>query len=56
MSYSSQIQNLERQYKLIENSKEQKDLDKKTEILNELRRLRRLDYEDKQRVNLDDDR
>lgn len=54
MSYDNQIRILENQLKQLE-SVENKDKEKINQVLNELRRLRKAQYEDNQRVNFDDE-
>lgn len=55
MSYDNQIRILENQLKQLE-SIEPKNAEKISQVLNELRVLRRAQYEESQRVNFDDDR
>ena len=55
MSYDNQIRILENQLKQLE-SAENKDTEKISQVLNELRKLRKAQYEESQRVNFDDDR
>ena len=55
MSYENKIKVLENQLFQLENS-EVKDKEKIYQILNELRELRRAQYDESQRVNFDDDR
>ena len=54
MSYDNQIRILENQLKQLE-SAENKDKEKINQVLTELRRLRKAQYDDSQRVNFDDD-
>jgi hypothetical protein len=57
MSYSTQIRILENKLKQLEHSKDKKDVEKAVQIINDLRRLRRLDWEENhERVNIDDER
>jgi hypothetical protein len=57
MSYSNQIRILEAKLKQLEQSEDKKDLEKMAQIINDLRRLRKLEWEETyERVNLDDDR
>lgn len=56
MDYSNQIRVLENQLKQLEQGTDKKDLEKIAQIINELRRLRKAQYEDNQRVNFDDER
>lgn len=55
MSYDNQIRILENQLKQLQNA-ENKDTEKINKVLNELRTLRKAQYDDSQRVNYDDDR
>ena len=55
MSYENKIRILENQLKQLESS-ENKDKEKISQVLNELRQLRKAQYEESQRVNYDDDR
>lgn len=55
MSYENKIRILENQLKQLQ-SLENKDVEKITQVLNELRQLRKAQYEESQRVNFDDDR
>lgn len=55
MSYDNKIRMLENQLKQLENA-DVKDTEKISQVVNELRQLRRLQYEESQRVNFDDDR
>jgi len=54
MSYDNKIRILENQLKQLE-SAENKDKEQIQKVLNELRQLRRAQYEESQRVNFDDD-
>lgn len=57
MAYSNQIKILENKLKQLENSTDKKDLEKMAQIINDLRRLRRLEWEENhERVNIDDER
>jgi hypothetical protein len=57
MAYAYQIKVLEQQLKLLEKGTDKKDLEKMADIINELRRLRRLEWEEKHEiVDLGDDR
>lgn len=69
MSYENRIRTLEESYRLIDNQLFQlekngnptaealkKLQEKKTQFLDEIRNLRRLEWEDRERVDLDDDR
>jgi len=48
---------LESELKKLENGSDNKDLKRMTDIINDLRRLRRLKWEEEhERVNFDDDR
>ena len=56
-SYTYQIRLLENQLKTLENGTDKKDLQKMADIVNQLRRLRRLEWEEKhETVYLGDDR
>ncbi len=55
MSYENKIRILENQLKQLQNSEIQ-NKEKISEILNELRILRKAQYEENQRVNFEDDR
>lgn len=55
MSYENKIRVLENQLKQLENT-EPVDNAKIQQILNELRTLRKAQYDESQRVNFDDDR
>ncbi len=55
MSYENKIRILENQLKQLENV-ETKDKEKIQSVLNELRQLRKAQYEESQRVSFDDDR
>ena len=57
MSYHNQIQILEARLKQLENSSDKKDLEQMAKIINDLRRFRRLQWEeDHERVRYDDER
>lgn len=57
MSYDYQIRLLESELKKLENGSDNKDLKRMTDIINDLRRLRRLKWEEEhERVGYDDDR
>jgi len=57
MSYDNQIRILEAELKQLENSQDKKDLEKMAQVINDLRRLRRLKWEEEhERVNFDDER
>ena len=57
MSYSHQIRILEAKLKQLESSDDKEDLKKMTEIINQLRRLRRDQWEEEhERVGYDDER
>ena len=57
MSYHNQIQILEARLKQLENSSDKKDLEQIAKIINDLRRFRRLQWEeDHERVGYDDER
>ncbi len=57
MAYLQQIKILEQKLKQLENSNDKKDLEKMADIINQLRRLRRLEWEEKHEVvDLGDDR
>jgi hypothetical protein len=57
MAYSQQIRILEQKLKQLENSNDKENLEKMAEIINQLRRLRRLEWEEKhETVDLGDDR
>ena len=57
MAYSQQIRILEAKLKQLESSNDKEDLEKMADIINQLRRLRRLEWEETyERVQLDDDR
>lgn len=55
MSTENKIRILENQLKQLE-STENSDKEKITQIVNELRQLRKAQYDESQRVNFDDDR
>ena len=54
MSYENKIRILENQLKQLE-SAEDKDKEQIQKVLNELRQLRKAQYEESQRVSFDDD-
>jgi hypothetical protein len=57
MGYSNQIRILENKLKQLENSTDKNDPEKMAQIINDLRRLRRLEWEENhERVNIDDER
>ena len=57
MSYTNQIRILENKLKQLENGTDTKDLKQMAQIINDLRRLRRLEWEENhERVNIDDER
>ena len=57
MSYDYQIRLLESELKKLENGSDNKDLQRMYQIINDLRRLRRLKWEEEhERVGYDDDR
>jgi hypothetical protein len=57
MGYSNQIRILENKLKQLEQGTDKKDLEKIAQIVNDLRRLRRLDWEENhETVNIDDER
>jgi hypothetical protein len=57
MSYDNQIKILEAKLKQLEQSTDKKDLEKMAQVINDLRRLRRLKWEEEhERVNFDDER
>lgn len=57
MSYDYQIRLLESELKKLENGSDKKDLPRMAEIINDLRRLRRLKWEEEhERVGYDDER
>jgi prefoldin subunit 5 len=57
MSYEHQIRILEAELKKLESSNDKEDLEKMSDIINKLRRLRRDQWEEEhERCNLDDDR
>ncbi len=57
MGYSNQIRILENKLKQLENSTDKNDPEKVAQIINDLRRLRRLEWEENhERVNIDDER
>jgi len=57
MAYTNQIRILEQKLKQLENGTDKKDLERIADIINQLRRLRRLEWEEKHEVvDLGDDR
>ena len=57
MAYTNQIRILENNLKQLEQGTDKEDLKKMAEIINQLRLLRRLEWEEKyERVNMEDDR
>jgi hypothetical protein len=57
MAYTNQIRILENKLKQLEQGTDKEDLKKMAEIINQLRLLRRLEWEEKyERVNMEDDR
>jgi len=57
MAYDNQIRILESKLKQLEQGTDKKDLEQIGKILTDLRRLRRLKWEEEhERVNFDDDR
>jgi len=57
MSYGNQIRILEEKLKQLEKGDDKKDLDKIAQVINDLRRLRRLEWEEThERVEFDDER
>ncbi len=57
MAYINQIRILENRLKQLEQETDKKDLKKMAEIINQLRVLRRLEWEEEhERVNMEDDR
>jgi len=57
MNYDNQIRILEAKLKQLEQSTDKKDLEKMAQVINDLRRLRRLKWEEEhERVNFDDER
>lgn len=56
MSYAYQIRLLENQLKQLEKGSDKKDLEKMADIINQLRRLRRLEWEEREIVNIGEDR
>jgi len=57
MGYSQEIRILETRLKQLETGTDKKDLAEMTKIINELRRLRKAEWEEKyERVNMEDDR
>jgi len=57
VAYTNQIRILENNLKQLEQGTDKEDLKKMAEIINQLRVLRRLEWEEKyERVNMEDDR
>lgn len=57
MSYANQIRILEQKLKQLDQGTDKKDLEKMAQIVNDLRRLRRLEWEENhERVGFDDER
>jgi hypothetical protein len=57
MAYTNQIRILENNLKQLEQGTDKEDLKKMAEIINQLRVLRRLEWEEKyERVNMEDER
>jgi hypothetical protein len=57
MAYTNQIRILENKLKQLEQGTDKEDLKKMAEIINQLRVLRKLEWEEKyERVNMEDDR
>lgn len=57
MSYKHQIYILEQKLKNLSQSNDKKDLEKVAQVINDLRRLRRLEWEENhERVEFDDER
>ena len=57
MAYTNQIRILENKLKQLEQGTDKEDLKKMAEIINQLRVLRRLEWEEEhERVNMEDDR
>jgi hypothetical protein len=57
VAYTNQIRILENNLKQLEQGTDKEDLKKMAEIINQLRLLRRLEWEEKyERVNMEDDR
>jgi hypothetical protein len=57
MAYSHQIRILEQKLKQLENGNDKKDLERMADIINQLRRLRRLEWEEeRETIDMGDDR
>jgi hypothetical protein len=57
MAYTNQIRILEQKLKQLENGTDKKDLERISDVINQLRRLRRLEWEENHEVvDLGDDR
>lgn len=57
VAYTNQIRILENKLKQLEQGTDKEDLKKMAEIINQLRVLRKLEWEEKyERVNMEDDR
>lgn len=57
VAYTNQIRILENNLKQLEQGTDKEDLKKMAEIINQLRVLRKLEWEEKyERVNMEDDR
>jgi hypothetical protein len=57
MSYKNQIYILEQKLKNLSQSDDKKDLERIAQVINDLRRLRRLEWEENhERVEFDDER
>lgn len=56
MSIENKIKILENEIKQFENGPDRNNVDKMVKLITELRRLRKEQYEETQRVNFDDDR
>lgn len=57
VAYTNQIRILENKLKQLEQGTDKEDLKKMAEIINQLRVLRRLEWEEEhERVNMEDDR
>lgn len=55
MDYSNQIRVLENQLKQLEQGTDKKDLEKIAQLINDLRRLRKAQYEENQRIGYGDE-
>lgn len=57
MAYTHQIRILEQKLKQLETGADKKDLEKMADIINQLRRLRRLEWEEeRETIDMGDDR